>query len=112
MDNKDQHLLFDNYLTGPTRANGPAGQFHEYPIPTPGEPFHFRYGERTINARQARRVIHPNERANVMSPSNGGPRNDPKQTRGVVRVAQMKGRPQGIAVVGVLDHPPGESQRL
>lgn len=74
---------FNNYVTGPGRANGPAGQLQKYPIPTPGEPFHFHYGERTINAHQARREIHPNERASVMGPPGGKPRNDPKQRRAV-----------------------------
>lgn len=69
----------------------------------PNRQNHFRYDERPLRANQINRPLHPNERANVMGPSGGRPRNDPGQMRAVTRVA-AGGR---NVVVGVMDHPPG-----
>ncbi|CAI0641775.1 unnamed protein product [Colletotrichum noveboracense] len=102
---------FANFVTGPNRAQGPAGQLHEYTIPGPNTQFRFDYDRRCINARQANRPIHPNERANVMGPANGAPRNDPQQMRAAVRVARVNGKEETV-VVGVMDHPEGEQRML
>ncbi|KAK1659854.1 hypothetical protein BDP55DRAFT_772269 [Colletotrichum godetiae] len=102
---------FDDYVTGPGRSQGPTGPMQEYAIPQPGEQFNFQFDRRCLNARQAGRVVHPNERANVMGPANGRPGNDPMQTRAAVRVAQVNGD-EKIAVVGVVAHPNGNRTGL
>ncbi|KAK1705860.1 hypothetical protein BDP67DRAFT_186942 [Colletotrichum lupini] len=102
---------FDDYVTGPGRSQGPTGPMQEYPIPQPGQQFNFQYDRRAQPAAQANRVLHHNERANVMGPANGQGPNDPMQTRAAVRVAQVSGKEQ-IAVVGVMAHPPGDPRKL
>ncbi|KAJ3949108.1 uncharacterized protein N0V96_000220 [Colletotrichum fioriniae] len=110
-DNTEEHLVFDDYVTGPGRSQGPTGPMQEYAIPQSGEQFNFQFDRRTQNARQAARVIHRNERANVMGPANGRAANDPIQTRAAVRVAQVNGE-EKIAVVGVMTHPDGDHAKL
>lgn len=97
---------FDNFVTGPGRAHGPPGQLYEYPIPTPGQPHHFRYEQRPARAQQVERRLHPNERANTMGPAHARALNDVGQTRAVVRTTNHGGWRQNV-VVGVMDHPPG-----
>ncbi|KAK7451409.1 hypothetical protein CaCOL14_009370 [Colletotrichum acutatum] len=102
---------FDDFATGPGRSKGPTGPMQEYPIPQSGEQFNFQYDRRPLNARQANRRLHPNERANVMGPADGRPANDAFQTRAAVRVAQVNGG-EKMAVVGVMAHPTGDTAKL
>lgn len=87
------------------------GELTEYPIPTPGEPFHFRYGENAVPARKMQRQLHPNERANVMGPSEKLPRNDAMKTRAITRQSNAGGSAHN-EVVGVVSHPPGSRTAL